>query len=38
VTGYCRRLEGRFVEGFARPDVTGDTLGEVVEGLLAMPS
>jgi len=38
VTGYCRRLEGRFVEGFTRPDVTGDTLGEVVEGLLTLPA
>lgn len=37
VTGYCPRLEGAFVEGFVPPDVTGDTLVEVVDALLALP-
>ncbi len=36
-TGYASRLEGAFVEGFAPPDVAGDSLVEVVEGLLALP-
>jgi 2-haloacid dehalogenase len=32
--GYCPRLEGAFVEGFATPDVTGADLVAVVEGLI----
>jgi 2-haloacid dehalogenase len=36
-TGYSTRLEGEFVDGFAPPDVTGGSLTEVVEGLLALP-
>jgi len=37
VAGYCTRLEGGLVDGFAEPAVTGDDLVEVVEGLLALP-
>jgi 2-haloacid dehalogenase len=37
VTGFCTRLEGGLVDGFAAPDVTGDTLVEVADGLLALP-
>jgi 2-haloacid dehalogenase len=37
-TGYSTRLEGTFVEGFTPPDVTGASLLEVVDGLLALPS
>jgi 2-haloacid dehalogenase len=35
-TGWCSRLEGDFVQGFAEPDVSGDDLVEVVTGLLAL--
>ncbi|MGH3664981.1 MAG: HAD-IA family hydrolase [Egibacteraceae bacterium] len=34
-TGWCSRLEGSFVDGFAEPDVRGDDLVSVVESLLA---
>lgn len=37
VAGYCTRLEGGLLEGFAEPAVTGGDLVEVVEGLLALP-
>jgi len=37
VAGYCTRLEGGLIDGFAEPRVTGDDLVEVVEGLLALP-
>lgn len=37
VSGYCTRLEGGLLEGFAPPAVTGGDLVEVVEGLLALP-
>ncbi|MFF5263914.1 haloacid dehalogenase type II [Actinomadura viridis] len=36
VTGWVSRLEGRYAEIFAAPDVRGDDLVEVVEGLLAL--
>lgn len=34
--GYCRRLEGRHLDVYPAPDVEGDTLVEVVDGLLAL--
>jgi 2-haloacid dehalogenase len=34
-TGWCSRLEGSFGHGFVEPDVFGEDLVEVVEGLLA---
>ena len=34
--GWCSRFEGRYVAGFEPPDVTGDTVLEVVEGLLEL--
>jgi 2-haloacid dehalogenase len=37
VTGWVSRLEGRLSPIFARPDVTGADLVEVVEALLALP-
>jgi 2-haloacid dehalogenase len=37
VTGWVSRLEARVPEIFDAPDVTADDLGEVVEGLLALP-
>lgn len=36
VTGWAGRLEGRYGDVFAPPDVTGDDLVQVVEGLLAL--
>lgn len=36
VTGWVSRLEGRYSELFAPPDVRGDDLVAVVEGLLAL--
>jgi 2-haloacid dehalogenase len=38
VTGWVSRLEGVFPDVFARPDVTGDDLLEVVNALLALPA
>ena len=35
--GFCERLEGRIPDAVARPHVTGPTLEDVVEGLLALP-
>ncbi|MGI8574682.1 MAG: haloacid dehalogenase type II [Egibacteraceae bacterium] len=35
-TGYCTRLEGGFIRLFTAPDVVGDDLVAVVDGLLAM--
>jgi 2-haloacid dehalogenase len=37
VTGWVSRLEGRFPSVFTTPDVTGDDLLAVVDGLLALP-
>lgn len=37
VTGYASRLEGQYVPSFEPPDVTGTTLEEVADGLLALP-
>lgn len=37
-TGWAARLEHRYAEVFAAPDVTGEDLVEVVDGLLALPS
>lgn len=37
VAGYCTRLEGGLIPGFAEPHVTGADLVEVVDGLLALP-
>jgi 2-haloacid dehalogenase len=34
-TGWCSRLEGERISGFSAPDVTGESLVEVVDGLLA---
>lgn len=34
LTGWCSRLEGELLPQFDRPDVTGATLVEVVDGLL----
>lgn len=36
-TGYASRLERDFVEGFDPPHVRGESLVEVVDGLLALP-
>jgi 2-haloacid dehalogenase len=36
VTGWCNRTGGSFPTVFGRPDVTGPTLIDVVEGLLAL--
>lgn len=36
-SGYATRLEGQYVPGFERPDVTAEKLDEVVDGLLALP-
>lgn len=36
-TGWVSRLECRYADIFALPDVTGDDLGEVVDRLLALP-
>ncbi|MGH3094762.1 MAG: haloacid dehalogenase type II [Streptosporangiales bacterium] len=36
-TGWCSRLERRYGELFAAPDVVGADLVEVVDGLLALP-
>ncbi len=38
VTGWVSRLEGRFPDIFDPPDVTGDDLVTVVDGLLALPA
>lgn len=38
VTGWCSRLEGRFLPPFSPPDVRGDDLVAVVDRLLALPS
>lgn len=38
VTGWVSRLEHRFPDIFDRPDVSGDDLGAVVDGLLALPT
>jgi 2-haloacid dehalogenase len=35
-TGWVRRHSGGFGAPFAPPDVTGDTLGEVADKLLAL--
>lgn len=35
-TGYASRLEGRFIDIFDPPDVFGETLLDVVDGLLAL--
>jgi 2-haloacid dehalogenase len=37
-TGWCSRLEGHFTELFEPPDVTGNDLIAVVEGLLELPA
>jgi 2-haloacid dehalogenase len=37
VTGWVSRLEGRYPPVFAPPDVTGQTLVDVADGLLALP-
>lgn len=37
-TGWAARLERRYAEVFAPPDVTGGDLVEVVDGLLALPA
>jgi 2-haloacid dehalogenase len=37
-TGWVSRLEGRYADIFAPPDVTGGDLVEVVERLLALPA
>lgn len=37
VTGWCSRMPGRFPSVLGEPDVSGDTLTEVVDGLLALP-
>ncbi|NYE50770.1 2-haloacid dehalogenase [Spinactinospora alkalitolerans] len=37
VTGWSSHLEDRFPRAFDAPDVTGDGLVEVVEGLLSLP-
>jgi 2-haloacid dehalogenase len=34
LAGWCSRLEGALLPQYERPDVTGDTLVEVVDGLL----
>jgi 2-haloacid dehalogenase len=36
-TGWVSRLEGRYPPVFAPPDVTGETLTEVADGLLGLP-
>ncbi|WP_243719521.1 haloacid dehalogenase type II [Actinomadura sp. KC06] len=36
VTGWVGRLEGRYGDAFAPPDVTGDDLVQVVDGLLTL--
>jgi 2-haloacid dehalogenase len=38
VTGWVSRLEGRYPSVFAPPDVSGDDLVAVVDGLLTLPS
>jgi 2-haloacid dehalogenase len=38
VTGWVSRLEGRYADVFDPPDVTGDDLVAVVDGLLALPA
>ncbi|MDD7937564.1 haloacid dehalogenase [Actinomycetospora lutea] len=37
VGGFCERLEGRIPDAVAVPHVTGPSLDDVVEGLLALP-
>jgi 2-haloacid dehalogenase len=37
-TGYSPRLEGAFIDGFDPPDVLGESLVQVAEGLLALPA
>jgi 2-haloacid dehalogenase len=37
-TGWAARLERRYAEVFAPPDVTGEDLVEVVDGLIALPA
>ncbi|MGE5136060.1 MAG: haloacid dehalogenase type II [Gemmatimonadota bacterium] len=37
VTGWVSRSEGRYPPVFAPPDVTGETLVDVAEGLLSLP-
>jgi len=37
VTGWVSRLEGRYPPVFAPPDVTGETLVAVADGLLSLP-
>ncbi|MEU2605209.1 MULTISPECIES: HAD family hydrolase [Streptomyces] len=38
VSGWCARLEGRHSSLFAQPDVAGEDLTQVAEGLLALPA
>lgn len=38
LAGWCARLEGRYGDVFAPPDVTGSDLTEVVERLLDLPA
>lgn len=38
VSGWVSHLEGRYPPIFAPPDVSGDTLTEVAEGLLGLPA
>ncbi len=37
LAGWCSRLEGAYGDVFTPPDVTGDDLEQVAEGLLALP-
>ena len=37
-TGWAARLEHRYPEVFAPPDVTGEDLVDVVDGLIALPT
>jgi 2-haloacid dehalogenase len=37
LAGWCSRLEGAYGDVFTPPDVTGDDLEQVVEGLLGLP-